>query len=36
MLIWKEFKGAPAEVPWLLGLMLLCYAAGLGLLVAAR
>ncbi|MDX2285279.1 MAG: GRP family sugar transporter [Bacteroidia bacterium] len=36
MLIWKEFDGAPKEVPWLLGLMLLLYAAGLALLVAAR
>lgn len=34
--IWKEFKGAPKGVSTLLGLMLLCYAVGLGLIIVAR
>ena len=34
--IWKEFKDAPAGVPRLLNIMLLCYVLGLGLIIAAR
>ncbi len=34
--IWKEFKEAPAGVPRLLNIMLLCYVVGLGLIIAAR
>lgn len=34
--IWKEFKDAPAGVPRLLNIMLLCYVVGLGLIIAAR
>jgi glucose uptake protein len=33
--IWKEFKNAPAGTSTLLNLMLLCYLAGLGLIIAA-
>lgn len=34
--IWKEFKDAPRGVGAILNIMLLCYLAGLGLLIAAR
>ena len=34
--IWKEFKDAPKGVSTLLGIMLLCYALGLGLIIVAR
>lgn len=34
--IWKEFKGAPKGTSAILNVMLLCYLAGLGLLIAAR
>lgn len=34
--IWKEFKGAPSGTNTLLNIMLLCYAIGLGLIIAAR
>ncbi|MBX2875070.1 MAG: multidrug DMT transporter permease [Saprospiraceae bacterium] len=34
--IWKEFKDAPAGVPRLLNIMLLCYVVGLALIIAAR
>ena len=34
--IWKEFKNAPRGIPALLNAMLLCYLAGLALLIAAR
>jgi glucose uptake protein len=34
--IWKEFKGAPKGVATLLAIMLICYAAGLGLIILAR
>jgi len=34
--VWKEFKGAPREVSILLGIMLVTYVLGLGLIVAAR
>ena len=34
--IWKEFKDAPRGVGDILNIMLLCYLAGLGLLIAAR
>lgn len=34
--IWKEFKDAPAGVPRLLNIMLLCYVIGLSLIIAAR
>ncbi|MDX2048019.1 MAG: GRP family sugar transporter [Chitinophagaceae bacterium] len=34
--IWKEFKQAPKNISWLLYGMLLCYLAGLALIIAAR
>lgn len=34
--IWKEFKDAPKDVPRILNIMLLCYIAGLALIIAAR
>ena len=34
--IWKEFKDAPKGTSNLLNLMLICYALGLGLIIAAR
>lgn len=34
--IWKEFKGAPSGTNALLNIMLLCYAIGLALIIAAR
>lgn len=34
--IWKEFKGAPPGTNKLLVLMLLCYVAGLAVIIAAR
>jgi len=34
--IWKEFKSAPAGTNKLLGLMFLCFFAGLALIIAAR
>ncbi len=34
--IWKEFKGAPAGTNAILNIMLLCYIAGLILIIAAR
>jgi glucose uptake protein len=34
--IWKEFAHAPKRVHLILNLMLLCYLAGLGLIIAAR
>jgi glucose uptake protein len=34
--IWKEFRDAPKGTPAILNTMLLCYIAGLGLLIAAR
>ncbi len=33
--VWKEFRGAPKSVDWLLGLMFLLFIVGLGLIVAA-
>lgn len=34
--IWKEFRNAPRGTATLLNVMLLCYAIGLGLIIAAR
>ena len=34
--VWKEFKGAPKEVPKLLNIMLVIYIVGLALIVLAR
>ncbi|WP_026348551.1 GRP family sugar transporter [Eudoraea adriatica] len=34
--VWKEFKGAPKDVPRLLNIMLLVYIIGLALIVLAR
>ena len=34
--VWKEFKNAPKGTNAILNIMLLCYAIGLGLIIAAR
>lgn len=34
--VWKEFKGAPKEVPRILNIMLIIYVIGLSLIVLAR
>jgi glucose uptake protein len=36
ILVWKEFRGAPASTSRLLAGMLICYLVGLGLIIAAR
>jgi glucose uptake protein len=36
LLVWKEFKGSPRTVQFILGLMLLAYVVGLSILVVAR
>lgn len=36
IVVWKEFKNAPAGTSVILGAMLLCYLSGLGLIIAAR